>query len=490
MRVLIVHHGRRPEPGRPVTGGARRAHHLGSGLTDAGHEVIWLHRDQDGPDGFASPEDLFAKARALQPQRIVAVQLEDAPPLAALGVPLAVDLYAPRLLEAPFEGSLRWTGVETLRSLGVGDTFLVSNPRQRWFWLGVLALAGVDVTRDPTRMVPLAAPVGPRRSLPKTPVFVAGGASWPWQDPSESLHRVLAFLDSHGRGKVVWYGGAPQTNGSQSTWTFPDHPRFEAPGWVAEDVLHQAYARATAALDWLAPNPERALAFSFRHADYLGCGLPILTHPDTALADVIDSAGWVDSDIESVLAAVVSDPAEVRRRGRAARDLARSRFSVARCVAPLVAWVESEDRTRRHPTDLLDHARLAADAAHARAAEASATRAQAEAEAEVSLKRVEVAGLNDQVQSLTRVVDRLSRAVDEVAGFKREAITLLGNQANGDRLSLDEANREIGVLRADIQKKTAELQAMDELRARLEHDIEGLNKELRRLRQRGLFGRD
>jgi hypothetical protein len=488
VRVLIVHHGRRPEPGQPVTGGARRAHHLGAGLAAAGHDLVWLQREQDGTAGFASPEDLFAKARALGPDRIITVQLEDAPPLAAVGVPLAVDLYAPRLLEAPFEGSLRWTSVETLRALGVGDTFLVSNPRQRWFWMGVLALAGVDVTQDPTLLVPLVAPIGPRRRLPSKPVFVAGGASWPWQDPSEALNRVLAFLDARGTGTVVWYGGPPPN--IQDSWRLPEHPRLSAPGWVPEDTLRQAYATATAALDWMAPNPERALAFSFRHADYLGCGLPILTQPDTALADVLGDAGWIDTQVEDVLDQVLRQPDEVRRRGKAARALAKARFSVARCTAPLVAWVESGDRTRRHPTDLVDHARLAADAAQARAAEVNASRAQAAAEAEVSVKRNEVTGLTDQVQSLTRVVDRLSRAVDEVAGFKREAITLLGNQSDGDRRSLDHANRELALLRADIEKKTAELQAMDDIRDRLEHDIEGLNKEIRRLRQRGIFRRE
>ncbi len=490
MRVLIVHHGHRPQAGQTVTGGARRANNLGLGLVAAGHEVVWLHRQQDGSDGFGSPEDLFAKAKALGPDRIIAVQLEDAPPLAAVGVPLAVDLYAPRIVEAPFEGNLRWASVTALRALGVGDAFLVSNPRQRWFWLGLLAIAGVDTRKDPTLLVPLAAPSGPRRRIPKNPVLVAGGASWPWQNPTSALTRVLTFLDKRKQGRVVWYGGTPISGATDTGWSLPTHPRLETPGWVAENALHEAYARATAALDWMAPNPERGLAFSFRHADYLGCGLPILTQPDTALSDVLGDGGWASADIESVLAEVLDSPDEVRRRGRAAKELAKTRFSVAQCTAPLVDWIASADRARRQPTDLLDHARLAADAATAHSAEAHARQTQAAAEAEVSLKRAEVANLSEQVQSLTRVVDRLSRAVDEVAGFKREAITLLGNQSSGDRRSLDEANREISMLRSDIAKKTAELQAMDELRGRLENDIKGLNKEIRRLRQRGLFSRD
>jgi len=487
MRVLIVHHGRRPAPDHAVSGGALRAHHLGLGLEAAGHTVVWLSRDQDGHGGFSGPEDLYARARALGPERIIAVQLEDAPALCAVGAPLAVDLYAPRLLEAPFEGTLPWAGVESLRALATGDAFLVSNPRQRWFWLGVLALAGIDVRTDPTLLVPLVAPDGPRRRTSKRPVLVAGGASWPWHDPRPALDRALAHLDARGRGEVHWYGGAPKEG--TAAWSLPDHPRLQAMGWVDPSTLLKAYAGATAAFDWLGTNPERSLAFSFRHADYLGCGLPILTHPDTALSDLMGDAGWASNEIEAVLDAVLDDPTEVKRRGKCARALAKQHLSVSRATAPLVSWVEEGRRHRRSPTDLLANAELAADAAHARAAQAGAAQAQARAEAEVSRKRAEVEEMVGQIQSLTRVVDRLSRAVDEVAGFKREAITVLGNQSEGANRSLGEANQEIALLRADIEKKSAELTAMTDLQRRLENDVENLRKEIKKLRNRGVFGR-
>jgi hypothetical protein len=79
--------------------------------------------------------------------------------------------------------------------------------------------------------------------------------------------------------------------------------------------------------------------------------------------------------------------------------------------------------------------------------------------------------------------------MDEVASFKREAIQVLGNQGAADRLSLDEAVAENALLRADIEKKSAEIRAMDELRARLENDVENLRKEIKSLQQRGLFRR-
>ena len=132
---------------------------------------------------------------------------------------------------------------------------------------------------------------------------------------------------------------------------------------------------------------------------------------------------------------------------------------------------------------------MAAEAARAQQTAASADDARNRAESEVTRKRAEVAALVSQIQALTSTVDRLSRAVDEVSGFKREAITLLGNQSANDRLSLEEAREEIATLRADIEKKSAELKAMDILRDRLESDMENLRKELKKLQNRGFLRR-
>jgi hypothetical protein len=470
-----------------VTGGALRASDMAAGLETAGHTVRTMNRNQDEDGGFSSAEDLYAKARAWGPDRIIAIQLEDAPALAAVGVPLAVDLYAPRVMEASFEGTLRWTSVETLRALAAGDTFLVSNPRQRWLWWGLLAVAGIDVRSDPTLLVPLIAPNGPRRKYPNAPLFVAGGASWPWQDPTPGLNRVLQHLDKRGEGKVVWYGGVPE--GADAPWLLPDHPRLQTPGWVDRETFLRALAGATAAIDWMSPNPERQLAFSFRHADYLGCGLPILTHTDSPLGDVLGHAGWASDDIEATLDSVLNDADEVKSRSRAARALAKDQFCSATALAPLLHWVEEGTRQRRVPTDLLEHAQLAAEAARAQQTAVDADDARNRAEIEVTRKRAEVAALVSQIQALTSTVDRLSRAVDEVAGFKRDAITLLGNQSANDRLSRDEAHQEIALLRADIEKKTAEITGMDSLRERLEHDMEHLRKEVQRLQNRGLLRR-
>ena len=492
MRILIVHHGTLPAPGRAVTGGALRAWHHGRALQDAGHEVFFLTRAQDTPGGYANSRDLAWRARHLAPDRIVCVQLEEAAALGTLGVPMAVDLYAPRLLEAPFEDHLAEAAIDSLRAIAAGSVFLVSNPRQRWAWLSVFALAGVDIRTDPTRHVPLVAPDGPERSPPDEPVFVAGGAAWPWQDPIPSLVRVLEHLDRRGTGRVRWFGGAPligQGEHVTHAWTLPTHPRLETPGWLPYDGVLQEYAQATAAIDWMAPNPERALALSFRHVDYLGCGLPILTGPDSALVDVLGDAGIATDDIEAALDAVLDHPDDLPRRSDAARTLARTRFSRDAAEAPLVAWISTGLTHRRARGPLVDAAQHAAEAADARARADALEAAFESAEQEVARKRDENAALGRQVQQLTGIVERLTRTLDEVAGFKREAISVLGGEAERAQRSLDDTEREVTILRADLAKKSAELRAMDQLRERLENDLHHLRAELEHEKGRGVLDR-
>jgi len=490
MRVLLVHHGRRLGPGRPVTGGALRAEQHASALQDAGYEVICIHRDQDGPGGFRSAADLRDTAQALRPDRIICVQVEDAPALAGLGVPLAVDLFAPRVLEAAFGDSLPAAVAQVMGALDAGDVFFVSNARQRWSWTSVLALAGFDPADAPTRLVPIASPQGVApQPAPAEPVFVAGGARWPWQSPGPGLRRVLAHLDARGEGSVRWYGGAPMLGEDSGGWTLPVHPRLHTPGWLAYDALLDNYAGCTAAIDWMGHNLERSLAFSFRHADHFGAGLPVLSSSDSALADVLGNAGVASDDIESTLDLVLDNPDKLIAMRAAARHLGAKRTAAA-CSAEVVKWVASGRTHSQHKGPLSDSASLLRSALEATQARSMTEAALSRAEAEVGNKREEVARLHGQIALLTDTVARQARALDEVAGFKREAVQLLGNQGDRARREASELSNENALLRADNEKKSAELRAMDDLRARLENDLVNLRDELERTRSsRGMFGR-
>lgn len=273
-------------------------------------------------------------------------------------------------------------------------------------------------------------------------------------------------------------------------------PRVTFGDLVPYRRLLETYAGATAALDYLDPSPERELAVSFRHMDYLGCGLPILTGGGNALAGILarSGAGIVGEPVEQALDLVLADPDAHARRSAAARELAEGRFSRETCEAPLLAWLEDVARGRwvcRRPTGSGRRASLLGDLAAAlhRATEAEVGMAEARVrlaamEAEVVAKREENAALVLQVRQLGDSLHRLTGALAEVAGFKREAIAVLGTAEDLARREATDLGREVAIARADIAKKSAELLAMEAEQRRLENDLVHAREEIERLRRR------
>lgn len=446
MRVLVVHHGAliptaEPAPDRPVTGGALRASVHVDALRGAGHTVVALHRDQDGPGGFRSAADLRRLARAAAPDWILCVAPEEAPALRGLA-PLVVDLYAPRVLEGAWEGLQTEEAGRLARAVEAADEVLYSNDRQRWLGLGALGLCGWDLSRPAGRVVPLAALPGPRRRPSKRPVLVAGGHPWPWQDLRATLTRAVALLGD--RAEVHTYG-LPPVPGVVA------HPLAGRATWLA------ALAGARAALDRYAPNPERALAFSFRQADALGCGLPLISDPDVPLSEGLrrHRAGWVDEPLEAALESALAED-----RSEGARRLA-AEYAPARTEAPLLAWTPAF--RDRGPSLLRAGARL--DAARARA-EAERARREA-AEAEVERKRAEVAELSAQVRALAGSVEALTAALTDVAAFRRETARVLGARLSTETTTTERLRVELEVAREELRKKDAELAAVSADRDRL-----------------------
>lgn len=440
MRWLVVHHGRWPDDAAVASGGALRAMHHVEALRGAGHDVVRLTRAQDEAGGFTSPGHLRRLAEAAEPDAILCVAPEEAPELAPVA-PLVVDLYAPRVLEAAFEGEQAGEAARAVRVLHAADEVLFSNPRQRWHWTGALGLCGWALERSPGRVVPLVADVRPRRPA-RRPAFVIGGQPWPWADARETVRRAVAHLG--GRAEVHTFGLPP------------------VDGAIVHDVVpygkwRQALAGAVAALDRYAPHLERELASGFRQADCLGSGVPLVTDPVGPLAPEVRAyaAGWVDEPLEDALDAALAVP-----RHDGAQALAqRYRRDVAE--AALLGWVPA--RREKGRSVFATAARLArADAA------AERDRALREAaEAEVGTKRSEVAALQAQVHTLTGTVADLSRALSDVAGFRRETVQVLGTRLSGQTEEAEALRRELEIVKTDLTKKEMELATLQRDRDRL-----------------------
>jgi hypothetical protein len=444
VRVLLVHHGRLDPVDGPTTGGALRAGTHAAALRGAGHEVVALARAQDVDDGYRSPAHLRRLAAQARPDWILCVAPEEAPALAPVA-PLVVDLYAPRLLEGAFEGLQREEAGRALRAIAAADEVLVSNPRQRWFWAGLLGACGWDLAAPAGLLVPIAALPGPARRKSARPYVLIGGRPWPWQDASGTIARAVAHLG--GRAEVHTYG-------------LPAQAGAVAKPAVARAAWLDACAGAVAALDRYAPNPERALAQSFRQMDALGCGTPLITDGDTPLADEVraEGAGWVDEPLGEALDAALG------KRPRGVAALA-ARYAPERTEAPLLAW---SPRRRVRDWDLFRAGgRLARAEAEARAAHAIADVARAE----VADKRAEIDTLNAQVRALCSAVEASSAAVADVAAYRRETSRVLGTRLAGREAEAEALAREVEALKGEIAKKDGELAAAQSDRNRLDRTL-------------------
>ncbi len=379
--VLIVHHGLPPRPGAAVSGIGLRAWTLGEGLRAHGLAPCYATRERDraaagldepgdggpaAPLGFEGPDDLQAIVAEAAPAVVIAVAPAEVSRLPEDGPPVVLDLFAPRLLERQFQHLDDDDEViRLLDAIGRADQFLFSNPRQRDFHLGLLAAAGVDCRTAPGLVVPLACPPDtPRRAPARQPVLVAGGVWWPWHDARAPLRTVIDHLERRGRGTLHLYGGpyplgdhagTPEAPGDD----LPDSAHLVREGFVPYDELLRRYGRATAALDLARPNVERELSFSFRHVDYLRCGLPLLLGSGSVAADQLVPAGAalaVDVDDEAALRGaldrLLDDPPLRAAMTRAARRRMRAVHAWDRAVAPLAAYC-AQPRLRRRKDALL-----------------------------------------------------------------------------------------------------------------------------------------
>jgi glycosyltransferase involved in cell wall biosynthesis len=128
---------------------------------------------------------------------------------------------------------------------------------------------------------------------------------------------------------------------AELTTALRNHPRVIVRGLVAFDDLIAAYRGASVALDLMARNPERELAFTTRTMIYLYCGLPVIHNNYSEVGRLVRErgCGWaLDPDdeigfrraVRSVLDA--SAPLESLRRAALATA---SDYSWDKTIGPL-----------------------------------------------------------------------------------------------------------------------------------------------------------
>jgi len=373
-RVLIVSSDILPLPGFPTTGAGLRAWGIGQGLASRGHDVLYSMpaaalegrehvkpsiRDQAWMLGTLS--NVIERTQAdvvIACNWPIAANIHDCP------VPLVLDQHGPHLLERQYQSAFRGFE-ENARSkrlaLSRADYFSCAGDLQRLYFLPWLMQSGFQFDDGRSVSIPVSlSPDLPPHEFSDEITFVYGGVFLPWQDPRAGLEEVLTQLERRGQGQLRFFGGRhpvyPVDTGlfEAVRARLESHPRVSAQPMVAHDDLIEAYTRAHVAIDLMARNPERELAFTTRTVEYLWCGLPVIYNDYAELSRYIREyrAGWtVDPTDRAAIRAAIDEAFErpdlVREYSRNAQHLVRERLTWDRTIEPLDAFCRAPTRRPR-----------------------------------------------------------------------------------------------------------------------------------------------
>jgi hypothetical protein len=360
-RVLVISSDILPLPGWPTTGAGLRAWGLGQGLATRGHAVSYS-MPTAALEGRSPAEvtrtlawtvdtlhEVILRSRA---EVVIACNWPVAANISECPVPLVLDQHGPHLLERQFQSAFRGfeeNARDKRRALRHADYFSCAGELQHLYFLPWLMEAGFALDDGRACAVPISlSPELPRHEFSDEITFVYGGVFLPWQDPRQGLLEVMTQLQQRDQGRLQFFGGKhpvyPVDTGvfEELRVRLEGHPRVEVQPMVAHARLIEAYRHAHVAIDLMARNPERQLAFTTRTVEYLWCGLPVIYNDYSELSPMIREyrAGWtVDptdrAGTRRAVAEAFEEPERVREYGRNAQRLVRERLTWDRTIDPL-----------------------------------------------------------------------------------------------------------------------------------------------------------
>jgi hypothetical protein len=371
--ILILTTEPLPLPEMPTTGAGLRAWGLARGLQNAGHDVRLLmpsnattsfgnppepdHQPTGWPlwTGCFSRNDIQSALRRENPDILILQHWGLMPGLGELDCPLAIDLAGPHLLERMMWGSpdpQKDLG-EKLDALRRADFLTCSGQRQRHYFLPHLSMAGWDIT-DPDVLPVIPYSLAPATQAPvRHDRFIYGGFFLPWQDPAKAIETTLEVFDKTGKGELLFIGGQHPTHDVSRGQFEPllqrlkSHPRVNIIAPVSFDRYVDLLSEGGIALDLMARNPERELAFTTRTVVYLAHGLPVIHDDYSELAQYISEfkAGWTLDPkdpwaLHKLLCSILEYEIELQPYADAAQALVKSKLHWDHTIEPLTKFCD------------------------------------------------------------------------------------------------------------------------------------------------------
>lgn len=355
MKVLYLSLHAPFDSGKVASGNQVRVAGLSTAMRSAGYDVEVLSFQEPGGDAqpgcFSSAQDLAAHLAQSAADAIVVgywTLLACLP--AGLSIPVILDAIAPRLLEAQFQepGMLQQESRQLLELLPRADYLLVGNQRQADHWLSLLLLAGFDCRqRVCIGIVPIAVSgepwqgniesAGAKASI----TLVSAGVDWPWRQGEAYFAQLRLWCEQHPRFHFQHLSGSyPGAGGESQLLTHAD--------------MQSLFRQSQIGLELSERNTEREFSHSFRLAEYLQCGLPVIANAWLPVAPLIAAhdAGWLinsPEELPAVLQALENDSGLLLRKTRGALALARGELNYSHCAAPLLDYLRAPWRCARTP---------------------------------------------------------------------------------------------------------------------------------------------
>lgn len=409
MRILVFTTDVIPLPGLPTSGTAMRTWGLAQGLKSHGHEIVFsvpksaiagLERSTDlGTLPAAVRQEIGELRRlAFDPSNQSAVVSEVGPDAILCGHWPAVmfqtkpsqavilDLAGPHLLERHYQGTPNHSAavVGKLHAIAKADSYIVSGPKQRLYFLSFMLRAGVHDADKRISTITMPLPPNPqaraREASNAYPRFFFGGVFLPWQDPSWALEQVVSEVEQRHQGGLLLVGGSHPNYPIKSGIYDRLFQRLDRTAVVERKPMlpYERFLdeldRADVAIDVMKWNLERELAITIRTTSFLWSGVPVIYNNYADLSELIEryDAGWTvapgdDRKLKGVFEEIYSDRSAVAKKSANALRLAADVFAWDRAVAPLLSRLQPQSRESARETDIIldfpDDAGLAITAA-------------------------------------------------------------------------------------------------------------------------------
>ncbi len=363
-KVLVFVADAYPLPNSMCSGAGLRAYGLVEGLRAKGHEVI-VSLPRIMADRHQLPAQLKQDVWSAYNQGAIIEQNKPdvvifchwpAVVVDRIELPAVIDLHGPHILEREYQshGNLRINRAAKLNALRKADFFTCAGDLQRAYFTSWLINAGFQEPEKIIKTVHVSlSPRLPETNWDEKSVrFLYGGIHLPWQDPSIAMRATADALKEATRqgkkGELHIFGSRhPFHNINQGIFSniqgwFKDDPNIKLHETIPRDELLEFYSRGHCALDLMAYNLERELAFTTRTVEYLWCGLPVIYNDYSELSQYINGykAGWTlppndEQMIKETIFSIARDPEILIERSCNAQKLVSERFTWDKTIEPL-----------------------------------------------------------------------------------------------------------------------------------------------------------